>query len=197
MCRPGSNGGDGFVVSRHLAVVGRDVRLALLWHRDHLKGEAAHYAALWSGAVALLTPEGLDDAMLVVDALCGAGQRRVLDAPVTPIFAAAAPRPQRRRAKWCRRRPQGPRLGDRTPQRSRDHQCERAADAGDGGGGGWQAAAALRLHHAGLCRSAEACPQPRIMLLRRSDAAQQRYNSSYIQRQREAPQGCCHAWDIG
>ncbi len=115
LCGPGTNGGDGFVVSRHLAVVGRDVRLALLWHRDHLKGEAAHHAALWSGAVALLTPEGLDDAMLVVDALCGAGQRRVLDAPVTPIFAAAAPRPQRRRAKWCRRRPQGPRLGDRNP----------------------------------------------------------------------------------
>nr|WP_272911465.1 NAD(P)H-hydrate epimerase [Loktanella sp. M215] len=58
MCGPGSNGGDGFVVSRHLAVVGRDVRLALLWHRDHLKGEAAHHAALWSGAVALPDARG-------------------------------------------------------------------------------------------------------------------------------------------
>jgi NAD(P)H-hydrate epimerase len=78
LCGPGNNGGDGFVVARHLQAAGWPVRVALLGQRDKLKGEAAHAAGLWSGEVVPLTPPCLDGAGLVVDAMFGAGLARPL-----------------------------------------------------------------------------------------------------------------------
>ena len=66
---PGNKGGDGFVVARHLATAGWDVRLAFLRKHDHLKEEAAHHTALWSFSVARLTPDIPDGAKLVAAAL--------------------------------------------------------------------------------------------------------------------------------
>jgi hydroxyethylthiazole kinase-like uncharacterized protein yjeF len=79
LCGPGNNGGDGFVVARHLAAAGWAVQVALLGDRDHLSGDAAHHAALWQGACQPLAPECLDDSALVVDAIFGAGLSRPLD----------------------------------------------------------------------------------------------------------------------
>lgn len=90
LCGPGNNGGDGFVVARHLRMAGWDVRLGLLGARDDLKGEAAHHAQLWSGRCEPLTADLLDGAGLVVDALFGAGLTRALDGPVAAVLAAAA-----------------------------------------------------------------------------------------------------------
>jgi NAD(P)H-hydrate epimerase len=90
LCGPGNNGGDGFVVARHLVEAGWSVRLALLGPRDRLKGEARHHADRWSGAVAPLTPAVLEGAGLVVDAIFGAGLSRALEGPPAETLTEAA-----------------------------------------------------------------------------------------------------------
>jgi len=81
LCGPGNNGGDGFVVARHLQAAGWPVKLALLGDRDKLSGEAAHASGLWTGDVVPLTPPCLDGAGVVVDAMFGAGLARPLEGP--------------------------------------------------------------------------------------------------------------------
>jgi NAD(P)H-hydrate epimerase len=92
LCGPGNNGGDGFVVARHLFEAGWSVRVALLGHRDQLKGAAAHHAQLWPGEVRQVVPGVLDGAGLVVDAIFGAGLSRPLDGSAAETLSAAAGR---------------------------------------------------------------------------------------------------------
>jgi NAD(P)H-hydrate epimerase len=79
LCGPGNNGGDGFVAARHLQAACWPVKVALLGDRETLRGEAAHAASLWDGDVVPLTPQCLDGAGLVVDAMFGAGLSRPLE----------------------------------------------------------------------------------------------------------------------
>ncbi len=88
LCGPGNNGGDGFVVARHLKAAGWPVKVALLGAREKLTGEAAHAASLWRGEMALFTPECLDGAGVVVDALFGAGLARPLDGKALAMVEA-------------------------------------------------------------------------------------------------------------
>jgi NAD(P)H-hydrate epimerase len=92
LCGPGNNGGDGFVTARHLVEAGWIVRLALLGTRERLAGEARHHAALWRGAIELMTPAALDGAELVIDGIFGAGLSRALEGPAAETLAAAAER---------------------------------------------------------------------------------------------------------
>lgn len=89
LCGPGNNGGDGYVVARHLADAGWPVRVAALGDQEKLKGDAAIMARRWDGAVEPLQADCLGDAELVVDALFGAGLTRGLDGIPAELAEAA------------------------------------------------------------------------------------------------------------
>ena len=72
VCGPGNNGGDGFVVARHLLDAGLDAWIVLAAPRERFRGDAATMLAV---ADALGVPEraALSGADVVVDALLGTG----------------------------------------------------------------------------------------------------------------------------
>jgi hydroxyethylthiazole kinase-like uncharacterized protein yjeF len=86
LCGPGNNGGDGFVAARLLAEQGFTVRVAMLGEPH---GDAAVKARDWAGARLALTPDALDGAQLIVDALFGAGLSRPLDGAARDMVLAA------------------------------------------------------------------------------------------------------------
>jgi len=88
---PGNNGGDGFVAARYLRDRGCRVAVALLGDRNALKGDAAKAAAQWDGDVLALTPDCLNGADIVIDAIFGAGLTRpVTGQPAVVIDAVNA-----------------------------------------------------------------------------------------------------------
>jgi ADP-dependent NAD(P)H-hydrate dehydratase / NAD(P)H-hydrate epimerase len=78
LCGPGNNGGDGFVVARHLNARGFGVWVETTVDIAQLKGDAAVMAGRWPGETVSLDGGGRA-AELVVDALFGAGLSRPLD----------------------------------------------------------------------------------------------------------------------
>tara|TARA_R110002167_G_scaffold36382_4_gene115193 strand:- start:1398 stop:2858 length:1461 start_codon:yes stop_codon:yes gene_type:complete len=88
LCGPGNNGGDGFVVARLLLAAGWPTRLCLLGAVEGLKGDAAHHAALWPGAVEPFDPKLLPESELIVDALFGAGLSRPTDGDALAMIEA-------------------------------------------------------------------------------------------------------------
>jgi hydroxyethylthiazole kinase-like uncharacterized protein yjeF len=90
LCGPGNNGGDGFVIARHLKDRGWPVTLRLVGNRADLKGDAAQAAAQWTGRAD--PPDLADDfdhADLVVDALLGAGLDRDIEGDLAEVIDAA------------------------------------------------------------------------------------------------------------
>ncbi|MEJ6392023.1 NAD(P)H-hydrate dehydratase [Gymnodinialimonas sp. 2305UL16-5] len=84
LCGPGNNGGDGFVIARHLSALGWAVRVLSLGDPDKLPPDARVTYEKWDalGPVEPLSkglPAGFDEYDLVVDALFGTGLRRPLD----------------------------------------------------------------------------------------------------------------------
>ena len=81
LCGRGNNGGDGFVVARHLRARGARVRVLLAGRRGDVKGDAAQALGRWRGKVEEIGDEsGLGllarafaEADLVVDGLLGTG----------------------------------------------------------------------------------------------------------------------------
>lgn len=88
LCGPGNNGGDGFVAAEQLRQWGWPVRVGLLGRLDALTGDAAHYAARYTGRVEALSPLLLEGAAVVVDALFGAGLSRALEGPALEMIQA-------------------------------------------------------------------------------------------------------------
>lgn len=85
----GNNGGDGFVVARHLANSGAEVEVLLLGKIDKLKGNALTNAAIAKDMGLLIDEvesedaladwqEGMDDYDVIVDAVLGTGFKRPL-----------------------------------------------------------------------------------------------------------------------
>jgi NAD(P)H-hydrate epimerase len=97
-CGPGNNGGDGFVVARHLDNAGVAVRVQMFTPPDKLAGDAlVNYRVLTGGGVpvaVLANPEEADPshelsgADWVGDALCGSGQRGPLRPPFDSVVRA-------------------------------------------------------------------------------------------------------------
>jgi ADP-dependent NAD(P)H-hydrate dehydratase / NAD(P)H-hydrate epimerase len=103
VCGRGNNGGDGFVVARHLKARGARVRVLLLGARGDVKGDASHALARWRGRIEeirgaeslAIVERALGEADLVVDALLGtglAGPARLLVADVIERLNASAAR---------------------------------------------------------------------------------------------------------
>lgn len=93
LCGPGNNGGDGFVVARTLDEAGWPVRLGLLGDRAALNGDAALMASLYARAIESLSPEIVEGAGLIVDALFGTGLSRPLEGAAREVIVAANAHP--------------------------------------------------------------------------------------------------------
>ena len=91
LCGPGNNGGDGYVVARHLAAAGWPVAVAEL-SPPRGGSDAEHMATLWTGPTEAAEPAALARATLFVDALFGAGLARPLDGRAAELVAALAGR---------------------------------------------------------------------------------------------------------
>ena len=106
-CGKGNNGGDGFVVARHLDNAGVDVRTFLFARPEELAGDAAvMYGIVARSALPLTVLPGpdLDEAKWraelsvfswVVDALFGVGLRGPVRAPFDRVIAAINAGPAR------------------------------------------------------------------------------------------------------
>ncbi|MDP6978348.1 MAG: NAD(P)H-hydrate dehydratase [Myxococcota bacterium] len=81
VCGRGNNGGDGFVVARHLAVLGIPVAVSILGGSNDLAGDAAANLVRLSalGIEPLDDPARVDEPAVVVDALFGTGLARTLE----------------------------------------------------------------------------------------------------------------------
>jgi NAD(P)H-hydrate epimerase len=99
MAGPGNNGGDGFVIARHLLNAGFDVRTFLAVPGDGIAGDAALNLALLRSMGAPIveagdpaSPDGLADALrssaLVVDALLGTGVSRDVEGRIGELIDA-------------------------------------------------------------------------------------------------------------
>ncbi len=90
-CGRGNNGGDGFVIARHLNAAGVDVQVLLFADPKELMGDACMNHAIIAHSdipmKVLLSPSEEDlksifkDAVWVVDALVGTGQKGALRTP--------------------------------------------------------------------------------------------------------------------
>ncbi|MAT15777.1 MAG: NAD(P)H-hydrate epimerase [Planctomyces sp.] len=99
----GNNGGDGFVIARHLQFLGREVHILLFADPEKLSGDArTNYEICRAGELPLTIhatadPEELDlksitteltSADLVIDALLGTGTRGEVREPYATLIAA-------------------------------------------------------------------------------------------------------------
>ncbi len=99
LCGPGNNGGDGFVVARHLADWGYLVTVALLAPASRLKGDArTSFEIMRRFPVRLVeAADGVDPALfaqvegqgVVVDALFGTGLERPVSGPYASAIQSA------------------------------------------------------------------------------------------------------------
>jgi NAD(P)H-hydrate epimerase len=97
-CGPGNNGGDGFVIARHLDNARVPVRVVLFSDPARLAGDAAvNYRVLTAGGVPVEVIQEPDAETLrrelaaaewVVDALFGSGQRGPVRPPFDRVVAA-------------------------------------------------------------------------------------------------------------
>ena len=108
-CGKGNNGGDGFVIARHLEVRGCDVQVCLLCPPDELTGDAAANCNVLARArtpihivprpfAASWLNQHLQDADWIVDALLGTGARGAPRSPLAEVIQQLNGHPARKLA---------------------------------------------------------------------------------------------------
>lgn len=89
LCGPGNNGGDGYVIARHLAVAGASVVVVPVYPPRTPDAVVFHGVAARLGLVRSLAEVELAGAALIIDAIFGTGQRAPLELPPIPGLEAA------------------------------------------------------------------------------------------------------------
>ena len=95
-CGPGNNGGDGYVIARHLDLYGIPVKIALFCSPDRIRGDAlTNFQIIRSAGLPILDgtspdpgesfEQAIEECDWVVDALVGTG---VTSAPREPVASA-------------------------------------------------------------------------------------------------------------
>ncbi len=108
LCGPGNNGGDGFVVARHLRNAGVQLAVALATPRENVKGDAAVNLSIYQKTgkplIDAFEPDGLETtrreaerADVIVDGLLGTGSKGAPRGTIAQLIklANAAPRARR------------------------------------------------------------------------------------------------------
>jgi NAD(P)H-hydrate epimerase len=86
LCGPGNNGGDGYVVARHLEARGWPVGVTTIGNHAALKNDAAAMAKAWRGPVRAFDPKEPVHGDLFVDAVFGAGLSRGLSPELSQLY---------------------------------------------------------------------------------------------------------------
>lgn len=86
LCGPGNNGGDGYVIARHLEARGFAVDLMTFGDQANASAEARAMAAAWTGPSRPFVAGEPLRAALVVDAVFGAGLARALPEALSQHF---------------------------------------------------------------------------------------------------------------
>jgi hydroxyethylthiazole kinase-like uncharacterized protein yjeF len=89
LCGPGNNGGDGFVVARHLQARCHPVEVLTVGDGSRASPAALAMRAAWRGPIRPWVPGEAPSAMLVVDAVYGAGLTRAIPVELSEYFGAA------------------------------------------------------------------------------------------------------------
>ena len=92
LCGPGNNGGDGLGVATLLREARWPVEVALFDSSDAFTGDAAIMAQRWVGPLVDFDANQLDDVVLVVDALFGAGLQRPIEGRARAMLEGAVER---------------------------------------------------------------------------------------------------------
>lgn len=101
LCGGGNNGGDGYVIARHLQLLGREARIFAIVTPDKLKGDAKTNAIIAQHADIPISAIGDTDdwatqisgATVIVDALLGTGARGALRGNYAQTVAIANDHP--------------------------------------------------------------------------------------------------------
>jgi len=94
LCGKGNNGGDGFVVARHLVKAGANVEAFLVGNPRDVKGDASTNLKRWKKASGKLHVDGstrpieFPDDVIIVDALLGTGARGSVEGRLAEVIAA-------------------------------------------------------------------------------------------------------------
>ena len=73
LCGPGNNGGDGFVIARHLKEHGYQVQVYIVINKKNYKGDALKALKEFKGNLKKINLFKLNKEALIIDALFGIG----------------------------------------------------------------------------------------------------------------------------